>query len=118
MLVNKSSTAKQVSRYDVATKDFLDSFPSFQDYIDRLQRLNKSTLILSGRERVTDCTVENVNQLFPNRIIIPFGSAQLGNTVLIEGADHNLRGYYEKEVPRVIFQRLPDLPVKGLVNHI
>jgi len=112
---NKSANARQTSRYDVATKDFLGSFPSFQDHVDRLQKLNKSTFLLSGRERVTDCTIENINQLFPNRIISPLYSSQLGNTVLIEGADHNLRGYCEKEVPRVIFQRLPDLPIKDLL---
>lgn len=94
------------SRQIALTRACLQSYPDPGVHLHNLQQVPESTILVSGDEKVTDCTPEKVVQLLPHVRLTTATHPEAGNVVILPDAEHNLRGFCEKEIPKVITRKI------------
>lgn len=102
----QSCREKALTRYIVITSEHLDSYPKKDEHLANLAELHTSTLLVSGEETVTDCTPENIRSLLPERIVSNNPDDPRAKTIVIEGADHNLKGFCDTHIPELLASRI------------
>lgn len=97
------------SRYIALSRLCLKSYPAPGEHLDNLRQLSDSTLLISGKESVTDCTPIKVQLLLPKAQLTLADRPEAGNAVILPEAEHNLRGFCHEEVPEVIVRKIPGI---------